>query len=165
MLLIISTTHSVQHGVDGRSVWIRGRFSRKQWLMTDSFLLGNQRLWGLLRAGRSSHSSDRTGQIWPVQAACILYILRTSQSNTYTLRNNVTVFLVNTAPYVAADKLPPTWRHHFSTTFPNSVFALHHTFNVRLDSHPVEMSVLLETSVGDIVIDLLVDYAPKMCEK
>ncbi|KAK3365490.1 cyclophilin-like domain-containing protein [Lasiosphaeria ovina] len=26
------------------------------------------------------------------------------------------------------------------------------------------MSVLLETSVGDIVIDLLVDYAPKMCE-
>jgi hypothetical protein len=28
-----------------------------------------------------------------------------------------------------------------------------------------EMSVLLETSAGDIVIDLLVDYAPKMCEK
>ena len=27
------------------------------------------------------------------------------------------------------------------------------------------MSVLLETSAGDIVIDLLVDYAPKMCEK
>ncbi|KAK4151865.1 cyclophilin-like domain-containing protein [Chaetomidium leptoderma] len=26
------------------------------------------------------------------------------------------------------------------------------------------MSVLLETSAGDIVIDLLVDYAPKMCE-
>ncbi|PHH78110.1 hypothetical protein CDD83_4048 [Cordyceps sp. RAO-2017] len=26
------------------------------------------------------------------------------------------------------------------------------------------MSVLLETSVGDIVIDLLVDYAPKLCE-
>lgn len=27
------------------------------------------------------------------------------------------------------------------------------------------MSVLLETSAGDIVIDLLVDYAPKECEK
>lgn len=27
------------------------------------------------------------------------------------------------------------------------------------------MSVLVETSAGDIVIDLLVDYAPKMCEK
>lgn len=27
------------------------------------------------------------------------------------------------------------------------------------------MSVLLETSSGDIVIDLLVDYAPKLCEK
>lgn len=27
------------------------------------------------------------------------------------------------------------------------------------------MSVLVETSVGDIVIDLLVDYAPKACEK
>ncbi len=27
------------------------------------------------------------------------------------------------------------------------------------------MSVLLETSAGDIVIDLLVDYAPKLCEK
>lgn len=27
-----------------------------------------------------------------------------------------------------------------------------------------EMSVLLETSAGDIVIDLLVDYAPKLCE-
>lgn len=27
------------------------------------------------------------------------------------------------------------------------------------------MSVLIETSAGDIVIDLLVDYAPKMCEK
>ncbi|CRK44373.1 hypothetical protein BN1723_006082 [Verticillium longisporum] len=26
------------------------------------------------------------------------------------------------------------------------------------------MSVLLETSSGDIVIDLLVDYAPKLCE-
>jgi peptidyl-prolyl cis-trans isomerase-like 4 len=29
----------------------------------------------------------------------------------------------------------------------------------------VIMSVLLETSAGDIVIDLLVDYAPKLCEK
>lgn len=28
-----------------------------------------------------------------------------------------------------------------------------------------KMSVLLETSAGDIVIDLLVDYAPKLCEK
>lgn len=28
-----------------------------------------------------------------------------------------------------------------------------------------KMSVLLETSAGDIVIDLLVDYVPKMCEK
>lgn len=27
------------------------------------------------------------------------------------------------------------------------------------------MSVLVETSVGDIVIDLLVDHAPKLCEK
>lgn len=27
------------------------------------------------------------------------------------------------------------------------------------------MSVLLETSAGDIVIDLLVDYAPKECQK
>jgi peptidyl-prolyl cis-trans isomerase-like 4 len=27
------------------------------------------------------------------------------------------------------------------------------------------MSVLLETSLGDIVIDLLVDQAPKACEK
>ena len=27
------------------------------------------------------------------------------------------------------------------------------------------MSVLLETSVGDIVIDLLVDFAPRSCEK
>ena len=27
------------------------------------------------------------------------------------------------------------------------------------------MSVLLETSLGDIVIDLMVDYAPKACEK
>lgn len=30
---------------------------------------------------------------------------------------------------------------------------------------PSSMSVLLETSVGDIVIDLLADYAPKCCEK
>lgn len=29
----------------------------------------------------------------------------------------------------------------------------------------IEMSVLVETSLGDIVIDLLVDYAPKSCEK
>lgn len=28
-----------------------------------------------------------------------------------------------------------------------------------------KMSVLLETSAGDIVIDLLVDYAPRLCEK
>jgi peptidyl-prolyl cis-trans isomerase-like 4 len=27
------------------------------------------------------------------------------------------------------------------------------------------MSVLLETSAGDIVIDLLVDYSPKLSEK
>jgi peptidyl-prolyl cis-trans isomerase-like 4 len=27
------------------------------------------------------------------------------------------------------------------------------------------MSVLLETSLGDIIIDLLVDDAPKCCEK
>jgi hypothetical protein len=27
------------------------------------------------------------------------------------------------------------------------------------------MSVLLETSAGDIVIDLLIEYAPKLCEK
>jgi hypothetical protein len=27
------------------------------------------------------------------------------------------------------------------------------------------MSVLLETSVGDIVIDLLVEHAPRCCEK
>ena len=27
------------------------------------------------------------------------------------------------------------------------------------------MSVLLETSLGDIVIDLLIDSAPKCCEK
>lgn len=27
------------------------------------------------------------------------------------------------------------------------------------------MSVLLETSAGDIVIDLLVEHAPKLCEK
>ncbi len=32
-------------------------------------------------------------------------------------------------------------------------------------AHIVTMSVLLETSQGDIVIDLLVDYAPKLCEK
>ena len=32
-------------------------------------------------------------------------------------------------------------------------------------SKPTKMSVLLETSVGDIVIDLLVDFAPKSCEK
>jgi hypothetical protein len=29
----------------------------------------------------------------------------------------------------------------------------------------VIMSVLLETSAGDIVMDLLVDHAPKLCEK
>ena len=28
-----------------------------------------------------------------------------------------------------------------------------------------KMSVLLETSLGDITIDLLVDYAPRNCEK
>lgn len=27
------------------------------------------------------------------------------------------------------------------------------------------MSVLLETSAGDVVVDLLVDYAPKACER
>jgi hypothetical protein len=30
---------------------------------------------------------------------------------------------------------------------------------------PTAMSVLIETTAGDIVIDLLVDYAPKLCEK
>lgn len=30
---------------------------------------------------------------------------------------------------------------------------------------PQAMSVLLETSLGDITIDLLVDDAPKCCEK
>jgi hypothetical protein len=30
---------------------------------------------------------------------------------------------------------------------------------------PHNMSVLLETSLGDITIDLLVDDAPKCCEK
>jgi hypothetical protein len=30
---------------------------------------------------------------------------------------------------------------------------------------PVTMSVLVETTAGDIVIDLLVDNAPKLCEK
>lgn len=29
----------------------------------------------------------------------------------------------------------------------------------------INMSVLLETTVGDIVIDLLTDHAPKLCEK
>lgn len=28
-----------------------------------------------------------------------------------------------------------------------------------------DMSVLLETSLGDIVVDLFVDAAPKLCEK
>lgn len=32
-------------------------------------------------------------------------------------------------------------------------------------SSTATMSVLLETSLGDIVIDLQVDYAPKCCEK
>ena len=33
-------------------------------------------------------------------------------------------------------------------------------------SHSIcKMSCLLETSCGDIVIDLLLDYAPKACEK
>ena len=27
------------------------------------------------------------------------------------------------------------------------------------------MSVLLETSLGDLVVDLLVDHAPRACEK
>ena len=27
------------------------------------------------------------------------------------------------------------------------------------------MSVLLETTAGDIVVDLLVEHAPKLCEK
>ena len=27
------------------------------------------------------------------------------------------------------------------------------------------MSVILETSLGDLVVDLLVDNAPKLCEK
>ncbi|TPX06709.1 uncharacterized protein E0L32_002205 [Thyridium curvatum] len=35
---------------------------------------------------------------------------------------------------------------------------------VPLFSQGAKMSVLLETSAGDIVIDLLVDYAPKLCE-
>ena len=30
---------------------------------------------------------------------------------------------------------------------------------------PLTMSVLIETSAGDLVVDLLVDYAPKLCEK
>lgn len=45
---------------------------------------------------------------------------------------------------------------------------LRNIFNFRLQSRSRRlcdnMSVLLETSAGDIVIDLLVDYAPKECE-
>lgn len=37
--------------------------------------------------------------------------------------------------------------------------------NKPIKSIPTIMSVLLETSAGDIVIDLLVDYSPKLCEK
>lgn len=37
---------------------------------------------------------------------------------------------------------------------------------LEISYHATEnMSVLLETSVGDIVIDLLVDFAPRACEK
>jgi hypothetical protein len=37
--------------------------------------------------------------------------------------------------------------------------------NVHSQIKEFDMSVLLETSLGDIVIDLLVDAAPRLCEK
>jgi hypothetical protein len=37
--------------------------------------------------------------------------------------------------------------------------------NVHSQIKEFVMSVLLETSLGDIVIDLLVDAAPRLCEK
>ena len=40
-------------------------------------------------------------------------------------------------------------------------FYVYHFSRVSL----LKMSVLLETSAGDIVIDLLVEHAPKLCEK
>lgn len=38
-------------------------------------------------------------------------------------------------------------------------------FKLRLALDHFSMSALLETSLGDIVIDLLVDESPKACEK
>lgn len=61
--------------------------------------------------------------------------------------------------------LPPSPSRH--PALPASLSSNHnhweltaHSFSQRQNG----MSVLLETSAGDIVIDLLVDYAPKLCE-
>jgi hypothetical protein len=46
--------------------------------------------------------------------------------------------------------------------FPSILSLKHQTC---LWSYSITMSVLLETSRGDLVIDLLVEVAPKSCEK
>jgi hypothetical protein len=48
--------------------------------------------------------------------------------------------------------LSPYWLRHPLLHWPDTAVA-------------AAMSVLLETSAGDIVVDLLVDYAPALCEK
>jgi hypothetical protein len=53
---------------------------------------------------------------------------------------------------------------------PEAIFVMHSTperlhCGATSTARRYAMSVLLETSVGDIVIDLLTDYAPKCCEK
>lgn len=47
----------------------------------------------------------------------------------------------------------------------HTVHAIHVPLEVRLSSLHTTMAVLLETSAGDIVIDLKVSEAPKLCEK
>lgn len=60
---------------------------------------------------------------------------------------------------------PPTSTLVFSATSAFSAFLFVPNLLIQRVTHNLSMSALLETSLGDIVIDLLVDESPKACEK
>lgn len=86
----------------------------------------------------------------------------------------ITSFKVDPGPPNSINLTPDTLRNKSTIASPRDCGSAKQLYSIRQssppwynknrNSPPPTMSVLLETSAGDIVIDLLVDYAPKLCE-